>query len=369
MSSPPRTRPSTVALTAIAIGALVLGAVVIAVVAGVNVIKYGETFVTGLYPPPAVTDAGPGRPRPLHDRLPDRGRDLLRRRGPDPVVRHPLPPQAGRRHPAAPDPRQQRRRGRLDDRPDAHRRVPVHHLVADAQRRGRHVGEARDEAARAGRPVPVDVRLPRRERQRPLHPVRARPARTGASTSPSGRTIEMSLNSHDVIHAFYVPQFLFKRDVVPGRTNKFEFNVHESMAGQTFRGQCAELCGRATTIMTFEVHAMTAADFDAWLAAQGRRGRRRPRPPPPRRPRAPPHDHRVRSHEDRLNGHDHAASDGGGAHELLAVAGRVRHSLRIRGIQKIPKGALLIASKHQSLWETFALITLLPTRPSFSSAN
>ena len=49
--------------------------------------------------------------------------------------------------------------------------------------------------------------------------------------------------SHDVIHAFYVPQFLFKRDVVPGRTNLFEFTVNEADAGQTFRGQCAELCG------------------------------------------------------------------------------------------------------------------------------
>ena len=58
MSSPARTRPSTVALTAIAIGAIVLLAVVIAVVVGVDLIKYGETFVTGLYPPQAVTEQG-----------------------------------------------------------------------------------------------------------------------------------------------------------------------------------------------------------------------------------------------------------------------------------------------------------------------
>ena len=58
MSSPPRTRPSTVALTAIAIGALVLVAVAIAVAVGVDVITYGETFVTGLYPPQAVTEQG-----------------------------------------------------------------------------------------------------------------------------------------------------------------------------------------------------------------------------------------------------------------------------------------------------------------------
>ena len=84
---------------------------------------------------------------------------------------------------------------------------------------------------------------------------------------PTGRTIQLSLtvNDNDVIHAFYVPQFLFKRDVVPGRVNKFDFKVDEDQAGQTFRGQCAELCGAGHSIMLFDVHAMTAADFDAWL--------------------------------------------------------------------------------------------------------
>jgi cytochrome c oxidase subunit 2 len=83
---------------------------------------------------------------------------------------------------------------------------------------------------------------------------------------PAGRDIQLSLTSQDVIHAFYVPQFLFKRDVVPGRVNKFDFKVNESDAGQTFRGQCAELCGAGHRIMLFEVHALAPADFDAWLA-------------------------------------------------------------------------------------------------------
>ena len=83
---------------------------------------------------------------------------------------------------------------------------------------------------------------------------------------PAGRDIQLSLTSQDVIHAFYVPQFLFKRDVVPGRVNKFDFKVNQSDAGQTFRGQCAELCGAGHRTMLFEVHALTPADFDAWLA-------------------------------------------------------------------------------------------------------
>ena len=83
---------------------------------------------------------------------------------------------------------------------------------------------------------------------------------------PAGRDIQLSLTSQDVIHAFYVPQFLFKRDVVPGRVNQFDFKVDAADAGQTFRGQCAELCGTGHQIMLFEVHALSPADFDAWLA-------------------------------------------------------------------------------------------------------
>jgi cytochrome c oxidase subunit II len=88
----------------------------------------------------------------------------------------------------------------------------------------------------------------------------------GGLVVPTGRTVQLYLTSNDVIHAFYVPQFLFKRDVVPGRVNQFDFKVDDKDAGQTFRGQCAELCGAGHRIMLFEVHALTGSDFDAWLA-------------------------------------------------------------------------------------------------------
>ena len=90
----------------------------------------------------------------------------------------------------------------------------------------------------------------------------------GGMVVPAGRTVQLTLVSQDVIHAFYVPQFLFKRDVVPGRVNSFEFKVGDKDAGQTFRGQCAELCGAGHRIMLFEVRALTGAGFDAWLAAK-----------------------------------------------------------------------------------------------------
>ncbi len=90
----------------------------------------------------------------------------------------------------------------------------------------------------------------------------------GGLVVPTGRTIQLYLTSNDVIHAFYVPQFLFKRDVVPGRINQFDFKVDDKDAGQTFRGQCAELCGAGHRIMLFDVHALSGPDFDAWLTKQ-----------------------------------------------------------------------------------------------------
>jgi len=106
----------------------------------------------------------------------------------------------------------------------------------------------------------------------------------GGMVVPAGRTIQLQLVSKDVIHAFYVPQFLFKRDVVPGRTNVFDFTVNESDAGQTFRGQCAELCGTGHSIMLFDVIAKSGTDFDAWLADKVKQASATPAPPPSARP-------------------------------------------------------------------------------------
>src|SRR5512146_265834 len=103
---------------------------------------------------------------------------------------------------------------------------------------------------------------------------------------PAGRDIQLSLTSKDVIHAFYVPQFLFKRDVVPGRVNMFDFKVDAADAGQTFRGQCAELCGTGHRIMLFEVHALSPSDFDAWLADAIAKASATPAPAPSAAPGA-----------------------------------------------------------------------------------
>ena len=99
----------------------------------------------------------------------------------------------------------------------------------------------------------------------------------GGMFVPVGEPVQVDLRSTDVIHAFYVPKFLFKRDVVPGKLNTFDFTVEE--AG-VYRGQCAELCGTYHGSMLFEVHAVDRATFDAWLQKQIDLANQTPAPPP-----------------------------------------------------------------------------------------
>ena len=100
---------------------------------------------------------------------------------------------------------------------------------------------------------------------------------TGGMVLPVGEPVHVELRSDDVIHAFYVPKFLFKRDVVPGRTNTFDFTVEEP---GTYRGQCAELCGAFHGSMIFDVHAVARADYDVWLAEQIAKANATPPPAP-----------------------------------------------------------------------------------------
>ena len=102
----------------------------------------------------------------------------------------------------------------------------------------------------------------------------------GGMAVPVGQDINLILESRDVIHAYYVPQFLFKRDVVPGRTSVFTFHIKPEDADKTFGGQCAELCGSGHRLMTFEVHAMTQPDFDTWLQDHIDQANASPPPPP-----------------------------------------------------------------------------------------
>lgn len=82
---------------------------------------------------------------------------------------------------------------------------------------------------------------------------------------PVGETVAFNLESEDVIHSFYVPEFFVKRDVVPGRTNRLEVVIAEP---GTYTGRCAEFCGLLHDRMDFVVTAVSAGNFERWLDEQ-----------------------------------------------------------------------------------------------------
>jgi cytochrome c oxidase subunit II len=79
---------------------------------------------------------------------------------------------------------------------------------------------------------------------------------------PVNETVVVDLTSPDVIHSFWVPAFLFKMDVVPGRDNSFSFTP--TTEGE-FVGRCAELCGAYHSRMLFNVEVVSADRYAAHL--------------------------------------------------------------------------------------------------------
>lgn len=85
---------------------------------------------------------------------------------------------------------------------------------------------------------------------------------------PTGETVQFNLTSDDVIHAFWVPEFLFKRDVMPDpEANHSDnvFQISEITKTGAFVGRCAEMCGTYHSMMNFEVRAVEPNDFKAYL--------------------------------------------------------------------------------------------------------
>jgi cytochrome c oxidase subunit 2 len=85
---------------------------------------------------------------------------------------------------------------------------------------------------------------------------------------PTNRSIQFTQRSNDVIHSFWVPEFLFKRDVFPMPEKNDQRNVWKidriDREG-AFVGRCAELCGAYHAVMNFEVRALSPELFDRYL--------------------------------------------------------------------------------------------------------
>lgn len=82
---------------------------------------------------------------------------------------------------------------------------------------------------------------------------------------PEHETVQLQLTSADVTHSFYVPQFLFQRDIIPGITQNVDFNINRT---GTWLGECTNICGTYHAYMKFRVQAMTPAAYQAWYSHQ-----------------------------------------------------------------------------------------------------
>jgi cytochrome c oxidase subunit 2 len=82
---------------------------------------------------------------------------------------------------------------------------------------------------------------------------------------PAGETVQIHLISVDVVHTFFVPSFLFQRDMIPGIDNTVDFNVTKP---GTYPGQCNNICGEYHAYMRFMVQVMPKDQYDQWYSAQ-----------------------------------------------------------------------------------------------------
>ena len=82
---------------------------------------------------------------------------------------------------------------------------------------------------------------------------------------PVGKKVRFLVTANDVIHSWWVPQLGVKKDAIPGFINEFWTRADEV---GTFRGQCAELCGKDHGFMPIVVNAVSPEDFTKWVAMQ-----------------------------------------------------------------------------------------------------
>ncbi len=82
---------------------------------------------------------------------------------------------------------------------------------------------------------------------------------------PVNQPVEFRLRSHDVIHAFWIPAFAGKVDMIPGRTTRL--TVHRFAWGD-IACACAEYCGESHALMNFDVRVVSSSEFEKWLIHQ-----------------------------------------------------------------------------------------------------
>lgn len=86
---------------------------------------------------------------------------------------------------------------------------------------------------------------------------------------PVGKSVQIDLTSRDVIHSFWVVEFLYKKDLFPAKTNYMYFTP---LKEGTYVGKCAELCGEYHSMMLFNVKVVSQAEYDSHLASLAAKG-------------------------------------------------------------------------------------------------
>jgi cytochrome c oxidase subunit 2 len=98
---------------------------------------------------------------------------------------------------------------------------------------------------------------------------RSGPGRPATLHVPADTTVEVSLRTRDVVHAFWIPDLRFKRDAWPRKTARFDLRFPAGTAAGV--GHCAQYCGLKHSDMVFFVDAMDPARFASWSRATGGR--------------------------------------------------------------------------------------------------
>jgi cytochrome c oxidase subunit 2 len=81
--------------------------------------------------------------------------------------------------------------------------------------------------------------------------------------------VQIDLSSRDVIHSFWVVEFLYKKDVFPAKTNRMYFTP---LKEGSYVGKCAELCGEYHSMMLFNVKVVSIEEYEAQMGRLAARG-------------------------------------------------------------------------------------------------
>ncbi len=79
---------------------------------------------------------------------------------------------------------------------------------------------------------------------------------------PVNAKVEVKIESRDVVHSFWIVDFLYKKDMIPGKSNYWYFIPEKE---GVYEGKCAELCGEYHSQMLFEVHVVSQDEYDAYI--------------------------------------------------------------------------------------------------------